>query len=203
MPKTKMTKGKWALVVLLMFVLGATAIHRSIASNQTQDHQHHQQTTQTQKGKPNPQTPIIDGAVDPNAIPDVVAYEHFFNSITNDAGAAERDIARANYFVDRIGLVESKKKIVIEKANSYRGEVKSFDAEAKALKDHNWPNPSDSVKAQLKNLQTRKERLLRKQYFSLLEQLTDTEKGKLRLQIQEVKSKVKVYQPLPVEKFQK
>ncbi len=200
MPKTKMTKSKWALVVLVMVALGVTAIHRSIASNQPQDHQHHQQA---QKDKPKTPTPFADGAVNPNAIPDLVAYEFLFNSVADGAGLTEPERMRAKLFVEKIGLDDLQRKKVIATANGFREKEAPLKAQAKELKDRNWPNPSSSVMAQLGNLQAQKERALREEFRSLREQLNDSDKEKLDKRLLEIKSKVKMYPPIPLEKFQK
>ncbi len=200
MPKTKMTKSKWALVVLVMIVIGATAIHRSMATNQPQDHQHHQQA---QKDKPKTQPLIADGSVNPQAIPDIVAYEFLFNSVADGAGLTEPERIRARIFADRIGLEYRNYQVLRVKANEFRAKLTPLDAQAKELKDRNWPNPSESVKGQLGSLQAQKENMLKRQIKDLERHISASDKEKLNKRLLEIKSKVKMYEPLPVEKFKK
>jgi hypothetical protein len=195
-----MTKSKWVVVVLLMIALGATAINRSIASNQHQDHQHHQQTQQAKKDLP---PPLTDGSKNPHAIPDFVAYEFLLKSIADGAGTTEPERIRAKLFVEKVGLDEPKRKMLTAAANGFREKLAPLNAQAKELKDRNWPNPSPSVMAQLGNLQAQKERALREQINLLTEQLNDSDKEKLNKRLLEIKSKVKMYPPIPLEKFQK
>jgi hypothetical protein len=195
-----MTKAKWMLVVLLMIALGATAIHRSLASNQSSAHQHHQQAQQGKKTLP---PTIADGATNPHAIPDLVAYEFLLKSVADGAGTTEPERIRAKIFVGKTGLDEEKNKKLTATANSFRAALAPVAAQVKELKDRHWPNPSPSVMAQLGDLQRQREAILREQFNSLMEQLNDADKEKLNKRIMEIKSKVKMYPSLPIEKFQK
>jgi hypothetical protein len=199
MPETKMTKMKWGFVALLMVVIGAAAISRSVASNKQQDHSAHQQA----QGKKEYQPVLVDGSKTPNAIPDLVAYEFLFNSVANGAGTTETDRIRAKHYIGKTNLKEQKQKLIIEKANGLKENIKTLDAQAKEIKDRNWPNPSSAVMAHLNQLQAQKEKMIREQIDTLRDQLSNEEKELLDLQIIEIKQKVKVFQPVPIEKFQK
>ncbi len=199
MPETKMTKMKWGFVALLMIVIGAAAISRSVVSNKQQDHSAHQQTQNKKEYQP----VLIDGSVNPNAIPDLLAYEFFFSSVANGAGTTESAKRRAKYLIEKIKISEQTQKLITDKANGIKEQLKPLDAQAKDLKDQNWPSPSSSVMAQLNNLQAQKERMIREEIDTLQGQLNDKEKEELSLQILEIKKRIKTYQPIPIEKFQK
>lgn len=203
MPKTKMTKSKWALVVLVMITLGATAIHRSIASNQPQDHRQHHQALQSQ-AQPSASLPplIADGANNPSAIPDLVAYEILLNSVADNSEISEPERLRARELGKKTGLPADKIESLKNTANKFKGDIKGFDAQALELKDRHWPKPDQSVRGQLNALQHQKEAALRKAFQSLLDGLSDEDKEKLNKRMLEIKGKVKVYQDIPIEKYQ-
>jgi hypothetical protein len=199
------SKVKWTLFILLAAVLVTTAINRTIASNHQQTnqpdhHQHHQQQRNQASALP---PLLVDGALNPNAIPDLVAYEFLLNSVADGAGTTEPDRIRAKILVGKTGLSEQKNQALTATANSFRVALAPLNAQAKELKDRNWPTPSSSVLAQLDNLQRQKETILRARFNALLEQLNDDDKEKLNKRILEIKSKVKQYPSIPVEKFQK
>ncbi len=203
MAKTTMTKSKWMLVVLLMIALGATAINRSMASNQQQDHQHHQQALQTQ-AQPSASLPplIADGAKDPSAIPDLVAYEILLDSVAENAAISEPERVRARGLAKKTGISADKLETLKNTANKFKEDINGFDAQARELKDRHWPKPDQSVRGQLNALQHQKEAALRQAFRSLLEGLSDADKESLNKRLLEIKGKVKVYQDVPIEKYQ-
>ena len=99
-----MTKSKWILVVVLASALITVgAFKRTSASNdqptqevQNQDpHQHHQQLQQA--GVPTEMPPLlVDGATNPYAVSDLVAYEFLLKSIA-DGGPNETDAERGRW----------------------------------------------------------------------------------------------------------
>ncbi len=197
MTETKMTKMKWGLVAIVLLALGAATISRSMASNKQQDHQGHHQA---QANKKEPPAPLVDGSKNPNGIPEMVAYELLLNSIANSTGTTEPDKIRAKHLTDKVGLDEKKNKIMTDTANGFRAKIASFDAQAKELKDQNWPYPSSAVMAQLGNLQAQKNKLLREQVDSMLGQLNESDKEKINNRLLEIKRKVKMYPATPAQK---
>lgn len=204
-----MTKSKWIVVVVLAGALITVgAFKRTSASNdqptqgvQNQDpHQHHQQQVRKPLELP---ALLVDGATNPHAVPDLIAYEFLFNSIADGAGTTEPDRIRAKVFVQKTGLDEQKNQKLVATANSLREAVVPLKAQAKDLKDRHWPTPSQSVMAQLNNLQRQKETILKERFNSLMEQLNTSDREKLNKRVLEIKSKVKIYPSIPVEKFQK
>ncbi len=205
-----MTKIKWTwtLVILVTVALSATAIRHTMAQAQ-QDHSQHQMAAQTSAAtKDSGPPPIADGDTNPGAIPDLVAYEFLLNSIAEGPALSEPERLRAKMLAEemssvRIGLAKEKVALVKETANKFKDDIKSFDAESKGLKDRNWPKPDQSIFGQLNALQQQKEASLRKAFNSLLGQLSDEDKEKLNKRLLEIKRSVKVYQDIPLEKFQK
>lgn len=195
MPETKMSKTKWGLVVIVMIVLGAAAISRSMAANNQQDHQHHQQTT-------TPPQLIADGANDPSAIPDLVAYEFLFNSIAETPEMSEPEKLQARRLSLKTKIAVDKVYFISKNANKYKGEIKNFDLQARDLKDRHWPKPDQSVRGQLTALQNQKEASLKKAVKSMLDGLSNEEKEAVRSRLLEIKQKIKVYQDISIEKFQ-
>lgn len=202
MPKTKMTKSKWALVAILMLAVGATAIHRSMASNQSQDHQHHQQASPPQQAQQNLPPLLVDGAIDPSAIPDWVAYDFLFHSVTNGPDDSDLERTRASVLAQKAGLSEAKTKVLKDTASKCREELKILKAQERALKDQHWPKPSESIMGQLTALQHQKEAALHRSFRSLLVQLDDEDIAKLNKRLLEIKKSAKVYQDIPIEKYQ-
>lgn len=204
MPETKMTRTTWGMVVLLMVAIGATAIHRSLASNQQQDHQHHQQASQPPTQSAASLPPLIaNGADDPSAIPDLIAYEILLNSVAEDVATSEPERMRARGLAKKTGLPAEKLEALRNTANKFRVDIKGFDAQALELKDRHWPKPDPSVRGQLNALQQQKEAVLRQAFRSLLEGLSDEDREKLNKRLLEIKGRVKVYQEVPIEKYQK
>jgi hypothetical protein len=208
-----MTKSKWIVVVVLAGALITVgAFKRTSASNdrtvqavQTQDpHQHHQMS-ERQAGTPVEMPPLlVDGATNPQAVSDLVAYEFLFRSIA-DGGAnetnAERD--RAKILLDKSKLGEKDAALLKAAANGFKGGLTALDAQAKTIKDRNWPNPSRNAIDRLAQLQQQKETMLKQRMDSFLSLMSEDQRAKLNERILEIKRKVKVYQDVPVEKYQK
>ena len=199
MPETKMSKTKWGLVVIVMIALGAAAISRSMAANNQQDHQHHQAAAQA---RDTPPQLIADGANDPSAIPDLVAYEFLFGSIAETPEMGEPEMLQARRLSLKTGLAVDKVHFIRKNADKFKGEIKGFDTQARDLKDKHWPKPDQSVRGQLTALQNQKEASLKKAVKSMMDGLSSEEKEAVNTRILEIKKKIKVYQDIPIEKFQ-
>jgi hypothetical protein len=207
-----MTKSKWIVVVVLASALITVgAFKRTSASNdlpvqadQNQDpHQHHQQLQQARVPSEMPPL-LVDGATNPYAVSDLVAYEFLLKSIA-DGGANETDAerGRAKMLLDKSRLGEKDAALLKAVANGFKGGLTALDAQAKAIKDRNWPNPSRNVMDRLAQLQQQKETMLKQRMDSLFSLMSEDQRTKLNERILEIKRKVKVYQDVPVEKYQK
>ena len=205
-----MTKSKWiAVVVLASALITVGAFKRTSASNdqpvQNQDpHQHHQ-LQQQQAGVPVEMPPLlVDGATNPQAVSDLVAYEFLLKSIA-DGGANETDAerGRATMLLEKSRLGEKDAALLKAAANGFKGGLTALDAQAKEIKDRNWPNPSRNAMDRLAQLQQQKESMLKQRIDSLFSLMSEDQRAKLNERILEIKRKVKVYQDVPVEKYQK
>ena len=197
MPITKITKTKWALALLLMATVLAIPLIRSRASN------NHQPNPQQTKDSLPPL--LADGATDPSAIPDLIAIEILFKSVsvTDNDGNNETERSRAKAFIGQTKLAADKAEKLTAFANNFRESIRDLDAQAMNIKDRHWPKPGPEALNQLSALQKQKEAALNRVFTSLLENLNDEDKGKLFLRLQDIKRNVKVYQGLPVEAYQK
>lgn len=206
-----MTKSKWIVVVVLACALITVgAFKRTSASNaqptqavQNQDpHQHHQQSQQARV--PSEMPPLLaDGATNPQAIPDLIAYEILFNSVAIPTAASEVDRLRANNMAEQTDLSSEKIETLRSAANSFRDKIANLDAQAKVIKDRHWPKPGAAAQNDLIALQKRKEAVLRQEFNSLTKQLNDEEQEKLNSRLLEIKRGVRAYQELPIEAFQR
>jgi len=179
-----------ALVAIL--VIGAGA-----GKSKAHDHSHKQQQAV------GPAPPLLaDGASNPAAIPDRIAYEILFTSITTtpQAGEAERKIAQG--LARKTGLDDAKAELLRQIGNDFRNRISVFDRQAMELKDRHWPKPSVAVMNQLDALQKQKEAVLDGMIYSLPGRLGAEEAQKLSQRIEEIKKKVSVYQEVPIEAYQ-
>ena len=115
-------------------------------------------TAATETAIPQQQTGIIDGAVHPELIPDRVAYSLVFRLIANRRTAEEKSRIRA--YIRHIGFADADVDGLIAAADEFHQNVSPLDAEARQIKINNRGNASPEVKAHLRELQSRKRRLL-------------------------------------------
>lgn len=178
-----------------MALAAALLIGAGVNKPKSHDHAHMQQ-----KGNMPPL--LVNGADNPAAIPDIIAYEILFKSITTVpvTGEAERKIAQG--LAKKMGLDEAKTDLIRQSANDFKSRIRAFDQQTLELKDRHWPKPSPAVMNQLDALQKQKEGILNGIIKSLPERLGDEDAQKLSQRIEEIKKKVKVFQEVPIEAFQ-
>jgi hypothetical protein len=134
---------------------------------------------QKRQKKPDPPG-TIDGAKNPEMIPDRVAYMLLFRFISNHR-KNETEQKQIREYVRQIGLGKQRRcppsvtpedcslpdvvsndsdiDALIAAAESFQQRVSVLDAQAKEIKDRTWPNPRAEVMAQLTSLQRQKESL--------------------------------------------
>jgi hypothetical protein len=124
-----------------------------------------QQTHQVRPDNPG----TINGAVNPELIPDQAAYSVLFRFIANRQTDDEKSRIRA--YIRQMGLGDQKCRscplssepsdkdidALIAAAEVFQQRVGVLDRQVKEIKDRNWPNPSKEVMAQLTVLQRQKE----------------------------------------------
>ncbi len=101
-----------------------------------------------------PPQPAIDGSLNPERIPERVAYSTLFRLL------AHLGPARAQAYIAQKGLGDPA--VTLPLVEEYRRAVADLDAGAGRLKDENWPNPSAAAMAELRQLQQEKNALVRR-----------------------------------------
>jgi hypothetical protein len=180
-----MKKAKWALVTFLAIGSLSVLFFASVASDYHKTHSHQQRPS-------NVPVPVADGATNPSAVPDLIAYEILFNSVA-DEGSGGLEKSRAKLFGEKTKLSVDKIDLLRSTANYFKVSIKHFDAEAMGLKDAHWPRPAPAVLNQLAALQKQKEATLNAAVNSLLTLLIFDAGLILANGILESKKKVNVY----------
>ena len=179
-----------ALIVVL--VIGA-----GVGKPKSHDHSHMQQKA---AGELPPL--LADGAENPAAIPDRIAYDILFNSITTTPQAGEAERKTADGLAKKTGLDDAKTELLRQSANDFKNKISAFDGQALQLKDRHWPKPDAGVMNQLDALQKQKDAVLDEIIKSLSERLGAEDAKKLSQRIEEIKKKVRVFQAVPIEAYQ-
>src|SRR5262245_7251361 len=200
MTRLKMTRTKWVVTLLLAVSVLSAPFMRSKASN------HHR--SQEQKAPATLPPLIADGSVDPDKIPDMIAFEILLKSvevrsIADGVGDSELERLRAKVLAEKTNLPADKIEILIATANNFKDSIKILDAQAMDVKDRQWPKSNQAAINQLSGLQKKKDTQLRQAYLSLLSQLTPEDKAKLFSRLREIKKGVRAFQGVPTEAYQK
>lgn len=151
---------------------------------------------------------VINGAKNPQLIPDQVAYSLLFRLVsgTQDAEAKKRIRSYVKQMVgecsncpgeeatrDKNKKKEQDTDAFITIANEFQQRVGVFDQQVIEIKKRNWPNPSPEVMAQLTQLQRQKEAIVDELMASLPKRLSSKGVDKVRSHISErVKRNVKM-----------
>ena len=179
-------------VLATVLLIGA-----GVGKSKSHDHSHAQQKAVGQL------PPLLaDGANNPAAIPDRIAYEILFNSTatTPQTSEAERKVAQG--LAKKTGLDDAKAELLRQISNDFKSRISAFDRQALELKDRHWPKPSAAVMNQLDALQKQKEAVLDGMINSLPGRLGTEDAQKLSQRIEEIKKKVRAYQEVPIEAYQ-
>ncbi len=141
---------------------------------------------------------LIDGAVNPEQIPDLIAYRLFLRLIVpNNAGNLEKSRVRA--FAHDTGLSEPGVDLLLTGASDFQARVAVLDRQAAELKDRFWPNPTQDVIAKLTELENQKNLLLTEAVSNLHRALGPEGEQKLHKHVTgHVKRHAKVI-PAPVQ----
>jgi acetylornithine deacetylase/succinyl-diaminopimelate desuccinylase-like protein len=135
----------------------------------------------------------IDGAVNPEQIPDHVAYSLFFRFIAGRHTIEEKNRIRA--YIRQMGLEASDVEALIAAAEEFQQQVGALDDQAAEIKDRHfyedadgnyYPNgttPSKEERVQLKQLQKQKEAVVIKLASSLRQRLSADGMVKVRQHI--------------------
>jgi hypothetical protein len=156
---------------------------------------------------PEQKTELIDGAKNPEKIPDHVAYAMVFRVIAGRDQESEKQSVRA--YINQLGLgaqkcmscpkeankeaADPEIEAMFEAAQSYNQQVASLDMQAKAIKEATWRNPTAEARAELARLQKEKESLIKALVVSLHKRLGPGASARLSEQMNlRVKQRVQI-----------
>lgn len=134
----------FAICTLLIGSVVGFAVYGSKA-----DHKHLQQPSR-----------VVDGSKNPELIPNHAAQEVFLRSLVAKPDEGEAGQRRIRAFAEDTGLKGPEVDALLDLAQDFVGQVSTLDKQVKELKDKHWPEPSDSVKAELIQLQENKQAII-------------------------------------------
>lgn len=196
-------------ILLIAVAITAVGIATGVPKNGAMAHQP-TETARIPKSSISPArqqpTGFIDGSVNPELVPDQVAYSLLFRLLSDRHTKEEQNRVRSylkmTFGCSNCNQAELKKRGVSEDAhinaflvvvNEFEQRVGALDRKAQDLHDRYWPNPSHEVLAQLNEMQKQKEGIVAELVASLPTRLGAAGMEKLRQHINErVKRKVKM-----------
>ncbi len=109
-----------------------------------------------------PQQPgrTVDGSKTPELIPDHAAQEVFLRSLVPRPDEGEAGHRRVRAFAEETGLEGADVDALLALAQNFVTQASVLDNQVKEIKDKNWPQPSQSVKADLVQLQSNKRAII-------------------------------------------
>lgn len=146
------------------------------------------------------QQPVLkrNGAVNPQAIPDAVAYEFFFKSLISSPAEGAQGQNRAKAFALQTGLDDNDAEWLLQDAQKVYQEISKLDRQVKEIKDRTWPNPAAKVWSDLRALQRQKDAVILEQVQSLFAERNPKMTARLQEFVTtEVKSKIKGFADRP------
>lgn len=169
----------------------------SVGTSKPQDHKQHQTISK-------PTTAALDGAFNPDVIPDWVAYEIFFNSIgvPEDAPEKQKEIGRK--LAERAGLDDEKVNKIKLSHKNLKPKLEDLEHQVNVLKDKTWPNPDSKTMSDLDKLQKQREQTVEETIRALQKDIGNEASERLAEHIRKnIKSKIKFYNSPPIEVFQR
>lgn len=146
---------------------------------------------------------IIDGAKQPDAVPDWVAYDVLVHTIAAMPTAKSGDKQAADNLAKEVGLDGVKTPALQRSAYAVVHEIASLDRQVAEIKDQHWPKPSKDVLDQLSDLQKQKEAILAKFASELSVSLGIDGAQSVSNHIRNnIKPKIKVFREVPIESYQ-
>lgn len=150
---------------------------------------------------------VIDGSKNPEKIPDHVAYGMVFRVVGDRTDESEKQKVRP--YINQLGLGAQKcvscgkdakddlpdleTDALFATARAYNRQVNTLDMQAKAIRDATWNNRTAEAKAQLAQLQRKKEQLIKTLVASLHKQLGPAATARLEEQINvRVKNRIQI-----------
>lgn len=187
-----------APIAFVMFPLFLIAPSKSNAiKNSAPPH-----SVNNRQGKPTPRPDrpgTINGALQPERIPDRAAYSILFRVLSNRNTEQEKQRARA-YIRHVLACSKCNKTkeddtdadAILALVEEFNQKVNSLDSEVKRLKDTHWPQPSAQVMARLQEMQVQKDKVIDELISSLPKRLSISGFDKVKAHIGRMKTKMKV-----------
>lgn len=143
---------------------------------------------------------IVDGSKTPELIPDHAAQEVFLRSLVARPDEGEAGQRRVRAFAEETGLKGTEVDALLALAQNFVARVSALDNQVKGIKDEHWPQPSESAKAQLVQLQENKRWIIVDTITSLATRLgSGVSVGKVqRYIIESVKRQMSSFTPPPL-----
>lgn len=167
-------------VSIIFLMLTAAFVVTSMTVGKSKSH-HVTGSSQKKVVRPDPPG-TIDGANNPELIPDHVAYTLVFRTLATRQGT-EFEKARSRAWAKSIGFDDMTADKLIEAANEFNARVSVLDQQANEIKNRTWPNPDAAVMGQLTALQAKKEALVAEIAASLPGRLGQTAAANLHQNI--------------------
>ncbi|MCI0338940.1 MAG: hypothetical protein L0226_15305 [Acidobacteria bacterium] len=140
------------VALMLAIVFAATIVNVNRAAGDDHANHKHQQQPQSQQQE---KTPVVDGALTPDAIPDYAAQEIVLRILSSDTPDKIGDRKKAYLRIH--GFDEDAQAALMLAAREYKRLVEPIERETDDIKNLNWPNPNSNARAKLKDLQRLKE----------------------------------------------
>lgn len=178
------------VVLLLSIAIGVGAIGVVKSKTKISTSPHCDALMSTQQNHPSP----IDGAVNPEMIPDEVAYSVIFRLISNRQEGPEKNRARAYIrralawsdsheplmLNDKMIASDQDVESLLNAAEEFHRRVKDLDDQALTIKERTWPEPTPDALVQLNQLQQQHEALVAEISTSLPTRLSVDGMARLR-----------------------
>lgn len=138
----------------------------------------------------------IDGATNPELIPDSVAYSLLFDLIAKRE--TEKEKRRIKAYIKEVGLIGADVDVLIASAEDFRKQTNGLDTQAASINIRTRTNPppvlTQSQVAQLRQMETQRNLIVESMAAVLQSRLSTSGSEKLRRHINErVKRKTKIF----------
>ena len=193
------TRRRMLVVLLITASLGFVPVGFS-ASNDTPRSIKNASSSMNQPVNRGQQFPdgIIDGAVNPEMIPDRTAYTLLFRMFNLSQQATGLEKERASSFAEDAGFIGKDNDQLLAVAREFRRKISPLDNQVAEIKDRNWPKPGPEIMEQLEQLQREKETKVDELVASLPSQLGSDAQQRLHSWVNNhVKRRVKLVPTSP------
>lgn len=121
----------------------------------------------------------INGAENPELIPDEIAYEFFLRSLVPNLEEGQIANTRVRAFAEQVSKDDDDVYTLLLSAQNFEAKVSALDKKVQKLKDASWPEPTQAVMNQLADLQRQKEILVQDSVNTLFSDLDKNDVRKM------------------------